>query len=405
MTNWNGLDPGGTEQLWEPDVLLDMLSVMKEYEPFARNDENSPIFPALEQIHPQITWRNTNADGSFRPIFRKANPLVKLGLVSPETSNAVVTTLGDELLSGVVNYPEVFSTAAKSHREQDGTPSMALMCSCACELPGLIFTLEDIEFGISKHYDPSKKNGASVIDSVRNRNLKLDSNSGVRTRRLRNFMYALTMAGAFTHVQGGWQIDDLETAKDIAGELLHSDFAEVTFSNEIVPKGKFSSFLRSIDGDEHRSISVSASQKVADPEKRALLLERASNSHERVIKDLTRLLIVKGLQPVEDIHSFDIGVFGESEMIIEVKSINQRNCVSQIRKAVAQLPEYKWRYRTSFSSEVPLIVALDQDPRPFLDEDFFDYLILDRGLTVIWREDKDFVDFTGTKFPEVLGLD
>ena len=30
MSEWKGLDPGGTEQLWEPDVIHDMLSILKE---------------------------------------------------------------------------------------------------------------------------------------------------------------------------------------------------------------------------------------------------------------------------------------------------------------------------------------------------------------------------------------
>ena len=54
MSEWKGLDSGGTEQLWDPSVLMDMLTIVKSHEPFSRNDPNSPIFDELESEYPDI---------------------------------------------------------------------------------------------------------------------------------------------------------------------------------------------------------------------------------------------------------------------------------------------------------------------------------------------------------------
>ena len=74
MANWKGLDSGGTEQIWEPNIIIGVLGILRQYQPYNRHQSDSPIFDELENKFPDITWRNFNRDGSFRPIFRKSNP-------------------------------------------------------------------------------------------------------------------------------------------------------------------------------------------------------------------------------------------------------------------------------------------------------------------------------------------
>jgi len=402
MSGWKGLDPGGTEQLWEPEVLYDMLLVLKTHEPFSRNDPKSAIYTDLQEQYPQITWHNTNADGSFRPIFRKANPLIRLGLTTPEAENGTVTNLGNDFLSGIVSVQEIFSLAAKNHREPDGTPSMSLMCASALEIPDIIFRLEDIEFGISDDYDPTKKNAADILNRVRREKIEFPENSGVRKRRLRNFMGALVTANAFISVENGWKLKNFGVAKEIASELYSESTPSIGEVKDIVKKGKFNSIIKELSGEEYKSISVNASSKAGDPEKRALLLERANNIHQSIVQALSKIILEIGLKPTEGVNSFDVGIIGDSEAIIEVKSITQKNCTSQLRKAVAQLPEYRWRHRDIYSERVHLIIALNDDPRQFIDQDYYEYLTTDRNLLLIWQQDDSFVGSDGRTFQEIL---
>lgn len=394
---------------------MDMLTVVKAYEPFTRNDQTSPIFDELETLYPEVTWRNVNADGSFRPIFRKTNPLVKLGLTTDETENAYVTSLGDDLLAGSVSIPEVYTFAAKSHRERDGTPSMALMCAAALEVPDEVFSLEDIEFGVSENYDPAKRNAAAVLKSVRSRGATFGTKSSVRQRRLRRFMAAIVSTGAMQRVEAGWTLNNRAVAGDIASAVGSATLPSVVakkVTRKKVAKKKIAkrlarraqpSGVRSIIAGERKQITVKASvDSVIDPIQRALLLERANNVHEQLVQAVADIIRDRGFDPLEDSNSFDVAVDGEYEALIEIKTINRDNCISQIRKAVSQLPEYRWKHRDRFSSDAKQIVVLSEDPTQYVDSDFFEYLVEDRGLIVTWQQQGVLVDSDGQSLEEIL---
>lgn len=412
MSNWKGFDSGGTEQLWEPDILRDMLVVMKSHEPFSRSDNKSPIFDDLETQYPNITWRNVNSDGSFRPIFRKANPLVKLGLTDESTVDAYVTPLGDDVLSGITSIQDVYTTAAKSHQESDGTQSMSLMCAAGLELPNHVFTLDDIECGISDSYDPSKSNAQIVIDTVRNTGLTIPSGANTRVRRLRDFMNALVYTGAFKQVTGGWVLDNTSTAQDIASSLgvqiVQGPKTKVvqpasrTKTKVRTPSNNSSTVKQITPGKRQRVTIAPGSISNGDPVKRALLLERANNIHEQLVSEVAQLLMNCGEVPLEDVNSFDVAITGANEALLEIKTITASNCVSQLRKAIAQLPEYRWRHKTQFSSDVKQIIVLSENPIPYLNDDYLDYIVLDRGLHVVWKHDNDFIDSTGRSLKEIL---
>lgn len=409
MSDWKGFDSGGTEQLWEPDILRDMLAVMKSHEPFSRTDDQSPIFDDLESLHPEITWRNINADGSFRPIFRKANPLVKLGLTDSETVNACVTPLGDEVLAGVSSIQDVYISAAKSHQESDGKLSMALMCAAALELPAHIFTIEDVEFGISEQYDPIKRNAAIVINAARSSGATIPSGASTRVRRLRDFMNALVFTGAFKQVNGGWSLDDVSVATDIAFSLGATIQPAPTGTVKTPASVKkrtatpVSTSVKQINPGNRQKITITPNLITSgDPVKRALLLERANNIHEELVSEIANLILSVGETPLEDVNSFDVAIHGQNEALIEVKTITKNNCTSQLRKAIAQLPEYRWRHKEQFTNSVKQIIALSEDPSPFVEPDYLEYVITDRGLKVVWKHNGEFIDSTGRSLKEIL---
>lgn len=404
MSEWKGLDPGGTEQLWEPDVLINVLRLMKIHEPFSRGDPTSPLYSDLENEFEDITWRSTDADGTFRPIFRKTNPWGKLGLTTLETQNSQVTPFGEELISGETTTSEVFTQAAKAHREPDGTPSFAIMCRAALQLPDEIFTLRDIEFALSKAYADRTKTLEDALNFVRRGDYELPVASR-RTRTLKAFMNVLVSAGAMAAVADGWALYRNATAEEIASQSASSvsaDLRNVTVFDASESSGRSYSYFSEVLPGPRTTSSFSVNAALPqDPIQRALLLEKANSIHESLIEDCAAIVRSLGLRPVEDPASFDLAVI-DKQLIFEMKSINNINAISQLRKAIAQLPEYRWRHRNIFQENTSCIIILSQNPFTFLDRDYLDYIQRDRGISVFWRINGDFYNHSNSTLMEFL---
>ena len=67
--------------------------------------------------------------------------------------------------------------------------------------------------------------------------------------------------------------------------------------------------------------------------------------------------------------------------IFEVKSNNSKNTLSQIRKAIAQL--YEYRYRSEMTRAILCIVLQQKPPQTWVE----DYLLHDRNILVCWLVD------------------
>lgn len=403
MIDWMGLDSGGTEQLWEPDVLLDILKVMKVHEPFSRGHPESPIFDDLRSLHPHITWGEFRADGTFNPIFRRANPIVKLGLSTNETEGATITELGNDVLAGGISIAEVFAIAANVHVEQDGTHSFAQMCLAGLYLPEHHFSEADIEFGVSKGFSENSKILRNSIEGVRAKGLHVASTS--RKRRLRSFMNVLVNAQAFAPTDAGWVLQGEEQAKKIAnfGGEVPVQSVPVPQKSEGQKKSKAKAFASvEVDNRTRAPFDLSKSGK-ADPVKTAIALERSSQLHEDTVAALGMELYSMGIEPVEDPDSFDLAVFEGFASIFEVKTVNAKNAVSQIRKAIVQLEEYRWRHQHHFATSPTLFIVTSENPVTFLDEAYLDFIENDRGMEIIWPE-KRFVDRHGRGLQEFLTL-
>lgn len=410
MTNWNGLDSAGTEQLWSFDIINDMLLVFKQHEPCSRADPDSPIFSALEKIHPEITWRNTDVDGSFRPIFRKANPLSVLGLTSDDAHIVEVTDLGNELLAGLTTLKEVFITAMKTHNETDGDPSYRKICRAACEVgESTDFTLEVIEFGISKEYNPEIKNATEIINAVK-RDKTITLTDDTRKRRIRSFMMFLVNVGAFVETQkGSWRIYSHALVEEIAGAIFspstESDGrGQIAIALGAEPKPKRSN-ISVIDTEKNREIKINTNWKDnKDPIQKVLLLEKASNEHERIVIKLANYLTNFGYEPLENHDSFDVGICGAINSIFEVKSVNKRNCKGQIRKAIVQLLEYSWAHEDTFGKNATRVIILNSDPRLLIEKNYLNFVVKHIGLYVYWEKNEDFVTMDGVPLSTFLTL-
>lgn len=406
MSDWTGLDPGGTEQLFEPSVLINALEVFKRHEPFSRNNADSPIFADLEDLYPDITWKNYDAQGSFRPIFRKTNPWAKLGLITPDTVDIVVTPSGDELLASEKTISQVFIDATKHHREPDGTASFSTMCKAATTLPEEVFTLEDVEYAISKTYQAGTESLEVALRRVRSSRTTFPSGSR-RKRTLQSFMNALVTAGALSYTDTGWLLNDLSIATEIAGQARTSVSSGIRIDSSTdavagTESQRQTRNFRPIVEDGRTTPSYNSSDFSSyDPIRRALLLEKANGIHESLVRRCASIIRALQKTPIEDSNSFDVAV-EDWELIIEVKSINRANAVSQLRKAVAQLPEYRWRYKSIFSTNSVLIIITNENPASYVDNDFIDYLKQDRSLHLFWLDGENLRNAEGDNLQDFL---
>lgn len=395
MADWTGLDPGGTEQLWDPELLIECLKLFKHHEPFSRGDPESPLYPDLEDRFPEVTWRSFDKQNSFRPVFRKTNPWVKLNLITDETSDAHVTPLGDELLSGEKSLAEIFIDATKNHFEPDGTASYRVLCEFWLSVPQERLTLEDVAFAVEDLYLSGVYTPEAALTAVRSKRLTFVGASR-QPRRLRAFMNCLVSAGAIQTSVSGWTLFKPSVAREIADvdrydphdsseQLAREEAGSSAYRLHTQRKPQATTYSRKELGTHSRSrvSSVVPTGKSYDPINRALLLEKANSIHERLIVMCANEIRSLGFTPLEDANSFDVAC-AETRTIIEVKSINSANAVSQFRKAIAQLPEYRWRHRDAFDHLTRLIVVVNQDPRDYLDDDFFEFILNDRSIEIFW---------------------
>jgi hypothetical protein len=90
---------------------------------------------------------------------------------------------------------------------------------------------------------------------------------------------------------------------------------------------------------------------------------------------------VNGNKVFENVFIDLLAVIGVQDFIFEIKSNNSKNALSQIRKAIAQL--YEYRYRSS-KPEAILCIVLQQKP---MQDWVIDYLVKDRDIMICWMVD------------------
>lgn len=113
-------------------------------------------------------------------------------------------------------------------------------------------------------------------------------------------------------------------------------------------------------------------------------LERANQIHWRLVDGKSAFLSAKGIVPKFNAH---IDLFGESKgelIIYEMKSVNAElsNLLSQVRKAVSQLYEYRFIY----GMEARLAIVTNK-PVSKANKWIVDYLEKDRAIGYQWTED------------------
>jgi hypothetical protein len=402
---WTGLDPGGVEHLWQPEVLMAGLRVLAEHEPFNHGDPQSPIYEDLRRMFPSSTWYSWGPSGDFRPIFRRSNPWIRLGLVVNSEGGSTVTPVGQDLLNGSLSIEEVFTIAAASHRESNGFPSFARLALSFILVSPQSLSIDQIIVGILQNCHEDGK----IVDQIGDVPPESVTSNDRRRRAVRAMLNVLIATRGIIEIAEGerrWRASDLEVLKQIAqldprysieippqergtGPIVRLPETEAsTRSGRRPVRNGFQRFDPSSRASGGRTVRVRASQ--SDPIRQALLLERANRTHQELVEIAAARLEDASLEPMEDIDSFDLAVFSGRPCLIEVKSIHSENTQAQVRKAVSQLLEYRWRHASLFESSPQLLLLTNSDPTDYLIPGYQEFLEVELGIRTLWQSEQDF---------------
>lgn len=130
--------------------------------------------------------------------------------------------------------------------------------------------------------------------------------------------------------------------------------------------------------------TVSSNESTADPELTQLKRQKSNAYHRLLVRKVEEQLRARGCnEPRDNIYIDLAGELNGIKILFEMKSCNSNNVISQIRKAVSQVYEYRYRYSHEFPQESTLLCIVAQE-RP--DDWWLNYLIHDRGINIIWLE-------------------
>jgi len=132
------------------------------------------------------------------------------------------------------------------------------------------------------------------------------------------------------------------------------------------------------------SKTSSSNESTADPELTQLKRQKSNAYHRLLVRKVEEQLRARGCnEPRDNIYIDLAGELSGIKILFEMKSCNSNNVISQIRKAVSQVYEYRYRYAYEFPRESTLLCIVAQE-RP--DDWWLNYLIDDRSINVIWLE-------------------
>lgn len=124
-------------------------------------------------------------------------------------------------------------------------------------------------------------------------------------------------------------------------------------------------------------------ESIADPALTQLKRQKSNTYHRFLVDEVERRLQTRGCQAKDNIYIDLAATLDSLNILFEMKSCNSDNVISQIRKAISQVYEYRYRYSDEFPSELTLLCVVIQE-RP--DKWWLDYLIKDRDINIIWLE-------------------
>lgn len=123
------------------------------------------------------------------------------------------------------------------------------------------------------------------------------------------------------------------------------------------------------------------SGNIADPFETIVRREKANREHSRILNMLAAIIRTQGYEVYENTFIDLYSNINDLTYIFEIKSNNSKNTLSQIRKAVSQL--YEYRYRCQQDNAILCLVMQEKPSQDWV----IDYLIKDRNINICWLVD------------------
>lgn len=156
--------------------------------------------------------------------------------------------------------------------------------------------------------------------------------------------------------------------------------SKISLVREDTPAFPTLTIYRASDNRQKKTVD-NDSGHYADPELTRVYREKANRDHARIVERIACLARLKGIEPQSNMY-IDLLIKSNVTCIFEAKSCTQRNLLSQVRKGISQL--YEYRYRLGDKSAVLCLVL--QEP-PSSEPWIVEYLINDRKIHVMWLID------------------
>ena len=323
--------------------------------------------------------------------------------------------LADSQINGVnslhprITIDEVYALANDPRTNQDASPNLSNVVSVIEEFrSGALSAIPGVEgrFHILNHTDfiqvtnryihlreiVSPDDCDSLIDKLRMINSIDVQYNGFDGATNANELYTAVRTGNW----GGYfdaivtltaeVIQDLtnETVTPYLSKSLNSavdlDGDDIITDNKAI---QFTYKLRERDGSLNLETGQSRKIQMADPEATRIKRQRSNLNHRVLVHKMDEHLRAKGAKPYENEH---IDLFaqipGDGNFLFEMKSVSNENLLSQTRKGLSQLYEYRYRYKGDIGEEVTLCMVYPDEPTEidWLQE----YLCIDRNIAVCW---------------------
>lgn len=165
--------------------------------------------------------------------------------------------------------------------------------------------------------------------------------------------------------------------------LLLQDGDELIPDNSAI---RFNYPLKERDDFISSNNNIQRRTQIADPEVTRIKRQRSNLQHKILISKMDEHLRRLGATPFENEHiDLYAKIPNDGSFLFEVKSVGSENLLSQTRKGLSQLYEYRFRYKSVVGEDVKLCLVYPSEPNEI--EWLQDYLCNDRNIAVCWFND------------------
>lgn len=167
----------------------------------------------------------------------------------------------------------------------------------------------------------------------------------------------------------------VENQINLSADYLTPNYSKLPFSYPLREREEYQSVMP----------TYSRKKEVADPEITRIKRQRSNLLHKIITQKVDEYLRELGATPFENEHiDLYAKIPNDGSFLFEIKSVSPDNLLSQTRKGLSQLYEYRYRYLNNIGRDVTLCLVYPKEPNEisWLQE----YLCNDRGIAVCWFE-------------------